>query len=107
MTRISGSELSSADNTSRVTAESSTMRTRTEGATLVCVGASDMHILLRRAPDETPNCVEQLALIEFAFQHVRIGAHLETTAAIVVGVARCDDDDRDAPELLVSANAFG
>ncbi len=32
MTRISGSELSSAVNTSRVTAESSTMSTRTAGA---------------------------------------------------------------------------
>src|SRR5918995_1780619 len=107
MTRISGSELSSADNTSRVTAESSTTSTRTKGVTFVCVGASDMHILLRPTPDEASNRVEQLALIEFALQHVCVCAHLETTAAIVDGVARCDNDDRDAAKLLVSPNALG
>src|SRR5687767_1650176 len=107
MTRISGSELSSADNTSRVTAESSTMSTLTEGATFVGVGASDMHILLRRAPDKAPNGVEQLVLIEFALQHVCVCADLETTAAIVDGVARGDNDDRDAAELLVSPDALG
>src|SRR5918995_4964156 len=108
MTRISGSEFSSADNTSRVTAESSTMSTRTEGATFAARACmSDMHILLRRTPYEAPNGVEQLTLIEFALQHVRVCADLEAAAAIIDGVARRDDEHRDVTELLVGADALG
>src|SRR5688572_448137 len=95
MTRISGSELSNEVSTSRVTAESSTMRTRTGAPFAVCVVVSDMKILPGRAPDEAPDRIEQLALIELALHHIGIGAYFESAAAVVNCVARGDNNDRN------------
>src|SRR5688572_1155527 len=106
MTWMSGSELSSAVNTSRVTAESSTISTRTGALFDVWVLTSDMQILPDRAPDEALHRIEQLALIELALQHIGIGARFESAAAIVDRVARGDNDDRDIAELLVGADAL-
>src|SRR5688500_15557629 len=107
ITRISGSELSRAVNTSRVTAESSTTRTRTGAAPFTCMVASDMRgILPGRAPDEAPDRIQQLTLIELALQHVGVRACLESAPAVVDRVARGDNDDRNIPKLLIGAHAL-
>src|SRR5688572_24476527 len=109
MTRISGSELSSVVNTSRVTAESSTTRTRTTASRpgAPCVWASGIDVLPRRAANQAPHRIQQLRLIELALQDVRIGPHFEALASIVDSVAGGDDDDRNIAQLFVGANALG
>src|SRR5688572_24927813 len=107
ITRISGSELSSEVSTSRVTAESSTTRTRTGALFSVCVVASDMNILPGRAPDEAPDRIEQLALVELALHHIGVSAHLESPAAVVDRVSGGDDNDRNVAELFVGTNRLG
>src|SRR5688572_3756631 len=105
---MSGSELSSALNTSRVTAESSTMRTRTGATPLACVRTSDMRsILPGRAPDEAPDRIKQLTLIKLALQHVGVSANFETAPAVIDRVSRGDNDDRNIAKLLVGANPLG